>query len=88
MDAADQNPILANGAVELQQKSQQLLDDLSSDDDYDDVYGIQKKNRLCPSADGIIRPKPDAMQKLKNTAGGLNDDQMRLIQEDVLLDSL
>ena len=72
----------------MQSKQKQLLEDLSSDDSFEQVYGIQKKNKLCPSPDGIIRPKLDAIQKLKNTAGGLNDGQMRVIQEEVLLDSL
>ena len=38
--------------------------------------------------DGIIRPKPSAINQLRNQKNGLNQNQMKVLQEQVLLDSL
>ena len=65
-----------------------MVENLSLDESYQqEVYGVQNPDRKR-KRDGIIRPKIDAFEKIRNVTGGLNDSQMRLIQEDVLIESL
>lgn len=46
------------------------LKELSSDESYDAVYGIQKMSKLCPGGsgggvkNGIVRPKLEAFHSL------------------------
>ena len=69
-------------------KNVELVENLSIDDAYQqEVYGVQNPDRKR-KRDGIIRPKKDALEKLRKITGGLSDSQMRLIQEDVLIESL
>ena len=69
----------ADETNEIYEKQKSALGDISSDES--ELF-MRKKTPT------IIKPNKDAMQQLRNTTGGLNDSQMKTIQENVLLDSL